>query len=136
MPFPVTSLDWQESDRLLAGIMTAFGAPTGAIDIGGRGEFDGVMRESFSRPRIEGHFTGDRMRAWDVIWGHGVADLVIQNSYVDIRQSVIEREGARIDAEGRFSLGFPRRDGGAEVNANVRMDKWRAAEMRHAFVLD
>ena len=32
IPFHVTSLDWQESDRVLAGIMTAFGAPTGAID--------------------------------------------------------------------------------------------------------
>ena len=45
IPFHVTSLDWQESDRVLAGIMTAFGAPTGAIDIGGRGEFDGMMLE-------------------------------------------------------------------------------------------
>ena len=43
IPFHVTSLDWQESDRVLAGIMTAFGAPTGAMPIGGRGEFDGVM---------------------------------------------------------------------------------------------
>ena len=30
IPFHVTSLDWQESDRVLAGIMTAFGSPTGA----------------------------------------------------------------------------------------------------------
>ena len=30
MPFHVTSADWQESDRLLAGLMTAFGAPEGA----------------------------------------------------------------------------------------------------------
>src|SRR5262249_28920173 len=37
MPFHVTSADWQESDRLLAGIMTAFGAPTGGIEIGGSG---------------------------------------------------------------------------------------------------
>src|SRR5258708_23028563 len=102
MPFHVTSLDWQESDRVLAGIMTAFGAPTGAIDIGGRGEFDGVMLQAFSRPRIEGHFTGDRMRAWDVIWGHGVADLVLQNSYVHIKKSLIQHEAARIDAESRF----------------------------------
>ncbi len=28
MPFRVTSRNWQESDRFLAGIMTAFGAPT------------------------------------------------------------------------------------------------------------
>lgn len=136
IPFHVTSLDWQESDRVLAGIMTAFGAPTGAIDIGGRGEFDGVMLESFSKPRIEGHFTGDRMRAWDTVWGHGVADLVIQNSYVDIKKSIIEHDGSRIDAEGRFSLGFPRKDGGEEINANIRMTKRPLADLRHAFVLD
>ena len=136
IPFHVTSLDWQESDRVLAGIMTAFGAQTGAIDIGGRGEFDGVMLESFSRPRIEGHFVGDRMRAWDTLWGHGVADLVIQNSYVDIKKSVIEHGGSRIDAEGRFSLGFPRKDGGEEINANIRMSKRPLADLRHAFILD
>ena len=60
IPFHVTSLDWQESDRVLAGIMTAFGAPTGAVPIGGIGEFDGVMLGAFSKPRIEGTFTGDR----------------------------------------------------------------------------
>ncbi|HMC77759.1 MAG TPA: translocation/assembly module TamB domain-containing protein [Vicinamibacterales bacterium] len=136
IPFHVTSLDWLESDRVLAGIMTAFGAPTGAIDIGGRGEFDGVLYESFSRPRIEGRFVGDRMRAWDTIWGHGVADLVIQNSYVDIKKSVIERDGSRIDAEGRFSLGYPRKDGGEEINANVRITRRPLADLRHAFVLD
>ena len=111
IPFHVTSLDWQESDRVLAGIMTAFGAPTGAIDIGGRGEFDGVMLEAFSRPRIEGHFAGDRMRAWDTIWGHGVADLVIENSYVDITKQRHRAPGiphrrrravlARLPAQGR-----------------------------------
>jgi TamB, inner membrane protein subunit of TAM complex len=136
MPFHVTSLDWQESDRVLAGIMTAFGASTGAIDIGGRGEFDGVMLESFSKPRIEGHFVGDRMRAWDTNWGHGVADLVIEDSYVDIKKSVIERDGSRIDAEGKFSLGYPRKDGGEEINANIRMDQRAMADLRHAFVLD
>ena len=136
IPFHVTSLDWQESDRVLAGIMTAFGAPTGAIEIGGRGEFDGVMLESFSRPRIEGHFTGDRMRAWDTVWGHGVADLVIENSYVNIKKSAIDLAGSRIDAEGKFSLGYPRRDGGEEINANIRMSKRPLVDLRHAFQLD
>ena len=60
------------------------------------------MTESFSKPRIEGHFTGDRMRAWDTIWGHGVADLVIQNSYVDIKKSTIEHDGSRIRDAGSF----------------------------------
>ena len=136
IPFHVTSLDWQESDRVLAGIMTAFGAPTGAIEIGGRGEFDGVMLESFSRPRIEGHFAGDRMRAWDTMWGRGVADLVIQNSYVDIKNSVIEHNGSRIEAAGRFSLGYPRKDGGEEINANILMTKRPLVDLRHAFQLD
>lgn len=136
IPFHVTSLDWQESDRVLAGIMTAFGAPTGAIDIGGRGEFDGVLYESFSKPRIEGHFVGDRMRAWDTIWGHGDADLVIENGYVNIKKSVIEKDGSRIEAEGKFSLGFPRKDGGEEINANVVIHKRSLADLRHAFVLD
>ena len=81
------------------GIMTAFGAPTGAVPIGGNGEFDGVMLESFTQPRIEGTFTGDRMRAWDVIWGSGRADVVIENSYVFVSNA--RRHGGR--------LGDPRR---------------------------
>jgi hypothetical protein len=136
IPFHVTSADWQESDRVLAGIMTAFGAPTGAIAIGGRGEFDGVMTESFSKPRIEGHFTGQRMRAWDTLWGTGAADLVIQNSYVDIKRSTIEQEGSRIEAQGRFSLGYPRKDNGEQINATITMSRRPMADLRHAFVLD
>jgi autotransporter translocation and assembly factor TamB len=136
IPFHVTSADWQESDRVLAGIMTAFGASTGAIAIGGRGEFDGVMTASFAKPRIEGHFTGDRMRAWDTLWGRGAADLVIENSYVDIKRSTIERDGARIVTQGRFSLGFPRQDNGEQLNATVTMTKWPLADLRHAFELE
>ena len=43
LAFHVTSSDWQESDQVLAGIMTDFGAPTGPVTFGGRGEFDGTM---------------------------------------------------------------------------------------------
>jgi hypothetical protein len=136
IPFHVTSLDWLESDRILAGIMTAFGSPTGTIDIGGRGEFDGTMFGAFGRPRIEGHFTGDRMRAWNTMWGHGVADLVIENSYVDIKKSTISVGESAIEAEGRFSLGYPRRDDGEEINANVHMHNRPLADLRHAFALD
>ena len=35
IPFHVTSADLQESDRVLAGMMTAFGAPTNPITVGG-----------------------------------------------------------------------------------------------------
>ena len=54
----MTSLDWLESDRVLAGIMTGFGAPTGAVPVGGSGQFDGVMLLGFTKPRIEGTFSG------------------------------------------------------------------------------
>ena len=112
MPFHVTSLDWQESDRVLAGIMTAFGSNTNAIEIGGHGEFDGVMLESFTRPRIEGRFSGDRMRAWNVVWGQARSDVVIENSYATIKNAVITAGDSEIVANGQFSLGYPRRDGG------------------------
>jgi translocation and assembly module TamB len=135
IPFHVTSLDWQESDRVLAGIMTAFGSPTGAIPIGGHGEFDGVMLESFSRPRIEGRFLGDRMRAWNVVWGKGTADLVIENSYATIKNAVITDGKSEITADGQFSLGYPRRDNGEEINARVRLTRRPMADLKGAFEL-
>jgi TamB, inner membrane protein subunit of TAM complex len=136
IPFHVTSLDWLESDRVLAGIMTALGSPTGTIDIGGRGEFDGTMYGAFGRPRIEGHFTGERMRAWDRVWGHAVGDLVIENSYVDIRNNHVTEGDSEITANGRFSLGYPRKDGGEEINATVTMRNRPLVDLRHAFGLD
>jgi hypothetical protein len=136
MPFHVTSLDWQESDRVLAGIMTAFGAPTGGIPIGGRGTFDGGMTGAFTNPRIEGHFEGERMRAWDVLWGATSADLVVQNSYVFISKSRIREGDSEINADGKFSLGYPRKDHGEEINATVRVVKRPLADLRHAFELD
>jgi TamB, inner membrane protein subunit of TAM complex len=136
IPFHVTSADWQESDRVLAGIMTAFGAPTGAVPVSGSGEFDGVMRLSFKRPRIEGHFTGDGMRAWDVTWGRGSADLVIEDGYVALTNARVTDGTALIETEGRFALGYPRKDGGEEINARIRVTRWGLEDLRHAFVLD
>ena len=136
IPFHVTSLDWQESNRVLAGIMTVFGAPTGAVPIGGYGEFDGVLREAFTRPRVEGRFSGHRMRAWDVVWGSGEADVVIENSYAQVSNTVLRKGAATIHAEGRFSLGYPRRDGGEEIDARVRLTRWPIADLKHAFELD
>ena len=132
----MTSLDWQESDRVLAGIMTTFGAQTGAIPIGGYGEFDGVMLEAFSRPRIEGRFSGDGMRAWNVVWGKGTADVVIENSYADVKNAVINAGASEITAEGLFSLGYPRKDGGEQINARVRLTRRPMADLKRAFELD
>jgi hypothetical protein len=136
IPFHVTSADWQESDRLLAGIMTAFGAPTGAVPLGGYGEFDGVLLDAFKRPRVQGKMRGERMKAWGVEWGTGRADLTIENSYVFVSNATVADGDAEIRADGQFSLGFPRRDGGEEIDARVRITRWPLRSLRHAFKLD
>jgi hypothetical protein len=135
-PFHVTSHDWQESDRLLAAIMTAVGGPTRAVEVGGRGTFDGVMTGSFSSPRIEGQFAGENVRAWDVRWGKATADLVIQGGYIDISNSRIgDTTDQFIIADGRYALGF-RNDGAEEIRARVRMANWPIVDLRHALLLD
>lgn len=136
IPFHVTSLDWQEADRVFAGVLTALGSPTGAVPVGGLGEFEGVMLGAFNDPRIEGTFTGDNMRAWDVTWGHGSADIVIEDSYVNVSRSTLSAGGAEIHATGKFSLGYPRRDDGEEINARVVLTRWPMKDLRHAFELD
>ncbi|HZY06561.1 MAG TPA: hypothetical protein VFE69_02410, partial [Ilumatobacteraceae bacterium] len=136
IPFHVSSSDWQDSDRLLAGLMTAFGNPTNAIPIGGYGTFDGLMLNSFSKPRIEGTFVGERMRAFDVEWGSAKGTTTIENSYADVKDLVITSGGSSIDADGRFSLGYPRSDAGDEINARVRIVRRPVIDLRHAFALD
>jgi hypothetical protein len=136
IPFQVTSTDLQESDRVLAAMMTAFGAPTNAITVGGSAEFSGVMTEALSKPRVEGHFVAEDMRAFDVNWGNGEASLVIQNSYVDVTGGRMQKEGGDIAVNGRFSLGFPRRDKGEEINGRIRVTKWIANDFKHAFEID
>ena len=136
IPFQVNSTDLQESDRVLAAMMTAFGAPTNAITVGGSAEFSGVMTESLSKPRVEGHFVAENMRAFDVNWGDGEANLVIQNAYVDVTGGRMQKEGGDIAVNGRFSLGFPRRDKGEEINGRVRVTKWSASDFKHAFEID
>ncbi|HKY22096.1 MAG TPA: translocation/assembly module TamB domain-containing protein [Vicinamibacterales bacterium] len=136
IPFHVTSADLQESDRVLAGMMTAFGARTNPITVGGTAEFSGVMTESLGRPRVEGTFVAENMRAFDVTWGKGRAALVIQNSYVDVTGGRMEKDGGAIAVDGRFSLGFPRRDKGEEINGRVRVTTWTAEDFKHAFDID
>ena len=134
--FHVTSADWQESDRLFAGVLTAFGSRTGVVPLGGYGTFDGVMVNNVRRPRIEGAFTGERMRAFDVVWGKITGRAVIENSYVDVTSGVIVDGDSVMQTDGRFSLGFPRRDAGEEINARIRVINRPLRDLRHAFELD
>lgn len=134
-PFHVTSHDWQESDRLLAAIMTAISGPSRAIEVGGRGTFDGRMTGRFSAPRIEGRFQGERMRAWGVTWGAASGDIVMEGGYVTLSNSEVIKDGGRIVPDGRYSLGI-RRDDAEEIKAHVRLTNWPMVDLRHAFGLD
>jgi hypothetical protein len=136
LPFHVSSADWQESDRVFAGVLTAFGARTKAIPIGGYGTFDGVMTKAFRTPRIEGEFSGEQMRAWDVEWGSVRGTALIQNSYVDVSDVRITSGSSLITTTGRYSLGFPRKDSGEEINARVEIKGRPVADLRHAFAID
>src|SRR5262249_50742404 len=94
--FHVTSRDWQGSDRVLAGIMTDFGSPTGPVAFGGRGEFDGVMTGAFRDPRIEGEFNGEDLRAFDTLWGGGEAHIVVENRYVRVTDGIVKRNDSEM----------------------------------------
>lgn len=139
LPFHVTSHDWQESSRVLAAILTQVtSSRTGAIEVGGRGTFDGTMTGPFSAFRIDGKFAGDQIRAWDVTWGPATGDLVIENRYLTIAGGVIgdPRSSATVLADGKFSLGYPRTDSGDEIDARIRIRGWPLQDIRHAFNQD
>jgi hypothetical protein len=137
LPFHVTSLDWQASDRLLSAILTSAGARTGAVPVAGYGQFNGVMTGPFSQPVVSGRFAGDAIWSWGVNWGRAVGDIVIENSYVTVTNGVIgdEAQGS-IRADGKFSLGYPRKDRGEEINGRVRVHNWPLKDFRAAFNLN
>ena len=94
------------------------------------------MTGSFSKPRVEGLFTGEDMRAWDTIWGDGGAHIVVENSYVTVADGVVRKGDSDIRAEGLFSLGYPRDDDGEEIDARFRVNRRDVDSLRHAFELD
>ena len=136
LPFHVTSANWQESDRFLAGIMTAFGSATNAAPMDGAGEFDGTLTGAFRRPRVQGKFRGRAMQAFDVTWGDAVGDVIIENSYANVSTATISRGDSKLELSGLFSLGFPRRDSGEEINARIRIDRRPVADLLNAFDLE
>ena len=136
VPFHVTSTDWQESDRLLVEVLAAFRSPSIPIETGGFGTFDGVLTKAFWNPHIEGTFAGDHVRYWDVDWGRARGRAVIENYYADVTDATFERFGGRIVTNGRYSLGYPRKDKGQEIDARITITKWPIREFRHAFLMD
>ena len=133
IPFQVLSADWQESSRLMSGVLTAFGKPTREVRVGGRGTLRGVMLGAFTAPRIEARFEGESIRAWNVDWGRGVGGLTVENAYLDVADGVFDQGLSQLHVAGRFALGFPRADGGEELNARFSLVSLPAQTLRDTF---
>ena len=135
IPFHVVSGDWQESDRLMAAVMTAFGRPTGEIAVSGYGEMTGAMFGDFFSPRIEAHFEGDGIRAWNVDWDHGRGDIVVQGPYLQVSDGLFGDGTSELEIEGQFAIGPPPEDGD-EINARFGLTEFPAQRLRDAFSLE
>ena len=94
------------------------------------------MTGPFRRPRVEGRFSGEDLRAWDTLWGSGAARIVVENGYVNVADGIVRLNDGEIHADGLFSLGYPRDDGGEEINARFRVVRRDVDSLRHAFQLD
>ena len=137
IPFHVTSLDWLESDRVLAGIMTAFGSSTGAVPVGGSGQFDGVMLLGFTKPRIEGTFSGRNMRAWDMDWGEGTAKVVDRKQLRQCQRECHHPRGLRDHGRRAVFARLPAQgQRGRNQRASCVITRRPLADLRHAFELD
>ena len=53
-----------------------------------------------------------------------------------MQDGIIRDQDSEIRAEGLFSLGYPRRDEGEEINARFRVTRRNMDGLRHAFELD
>ena len=136
IPFEVSSIDWQESDRLMSAFMTAFGRPTHEFTVAGRGEIDGVMLGAFTSPRIEAAFDGEAIGAWNVPWGRGRGRIVVEDAYLDILDGVFDQSASSVSVDGRFAIGFPRADGGEEIDARFALTSFPSARLRDVFSVE
>ena len=135
IPFDVLSADWQESDRVMAAVMTAFGRPTGELTLAGRGTMTGVMLGALTAPRIEAAFAGDAIRAWNVDWGRGEGDIVVEGGMLEVTDARFLQAASSLAVDGRFAVGAAR-PGREQINARFAVDALPAQYIRDAFALE
>ena len=133
--FDVLSADWQESDRVMAAVMTAFGRPTGELTLDGHGTMTGVMLGSLASPRVEAAFAGDAIRAWNVEWGRGEGDIVVEDGMLEVTNGRFLQAASSMTVDGRFAIGAAR-PGREQMNARFAVDGLPAQYIRDAFSLD
>ena len=104
---------------------------------GGRGEFDGVMTGPFRRPRVEGDFIGADLWAWDTLWGDGTAHIVVENEYVDVKNSVDAPRGLGDSRRRHCSRSATRARTAARKSTRGSASSRRdLTGLRHAFQID
>ena len=135
IPFDVVSADWQESDRVMAAVMTAFGRPTGDLTLEGHGTMTGVMLGALASPRIEAAFAGDAIWAWNVEWGRGEGDIVVEDALLEVAGGRFFQAASSLAVDGRFAIGASR-PGREEINARFAVDGLPAQYIRDAFSLE
>src|SRR2546421_172594 len=81
-------------------------------------------------------FAGEDRRGFDTLWGSGTAKIVVEKSYVNVTDGVVRLRASEIRTDGLFSLGFPRDDGGEEINAGIRVPRRDVDRPREAFGID
>jgi len=137
MPVHLTSYDAQESDRLLAAILTERGSPTNVIPVGGPFTFDGTLTESFAALRAAGRFDGQSIYAFRNTWGRTTGDIVLHDNGVDITNGLVSgaAPGSRIDINGRFALGYRKVPTVEEMRATIHVEKWPVADFKQSFDL-
>ena len=135
IPFAVVSADWQESDRVMAAVMTAFGRPTGDLALEGHGTMTGVMLGALGAPRIEAAFSGDAIEAWNVAWGRGDGDIVVEDGVLEVTDARFLQAASSLAVDGRFAIG-PARPGREQIDARFAVDGLPAGYIRDAFALD
>jgi translocation and assembly module TamB len=137
MPVHLTSYDAQESDRLLAAILTERGSATNVIPVGGAFTFDGKLTESFAALRAAGRFAGESIYAFKNTWGRTTGDIVLHDNGVDITNGLVTgaAPGSRLDIDGRFALGYRKEPTVEEMRATIHVEKWPVADFKQSFDL-
>ena len=135
LPFEVVSADWQESDRVLAATLTAFDRPTGELELAGYGSMNGALLGDIASPRVEARFDGDGIHAWNVDWGQGEGDFVLEDNILDVTAGRFDDGDFALVINGAFGIGPPP-PGNEELDVRFELEGLPTDRVRAAFELE
>ena len=94
-----------------------------------------MMQGALAAPRIEAAFAGDEIEAWNVEWGRGEGDIVVEDGILEVTDGRFRQAASSLAVDGRFAVG-PARSGREQINARFKVDALPAQYIRDAFELD